>query len=111
VSDKFDLDGYVIVQREDYEDLKTKLGSIPGIDMGKILPLIEGFVLRPTDVFAPSALHATANAVVTFLELAHMADGQVVSDEETNQLAKYSAKLTELALDWSKRQDRRPRDV
>jgi hypothetical protein len=49
--------------------------------------------------------------VVTFLELAHMADGQVVSDEETNQLAKYSAKLTELALDWSKRQDRRPRDV
>ena len=67
---------------------------------------VEGFVLRPSDIFGPAALWAYAHLIQTAVELGQMRPG-VFTDEEYRRLVDSALEVAQVAEDWQRRGENR----
>lgn len=60
---------------------------------------LDAFVIRPTDLFGPAALHGYVHLVQSTLELARTRQG-MLSDQEYRQLEDLCDEVSSIALHW-----------
>lgn len=106
---------YIILKGEEFEALKervstrlgqteraTMLGTLSAVeDLG-----VEGFVLRPQDIFGAAALWAYAHLLQTAVELGMMR-AEAFTEEEIERLDRSSAQIAALAEEWQLRGENR----
>lgn len=92
-------DKYVIFKTEDFE----ALGEIGDVLRVKA---IEGFVLRPQDIFGPAALWSYAHLLQTATELGLMRP-DTFAESELERLDEASHEIAALAEQWQRRGENR----
>jgi hypothetical protein len=60
------------------------------------------FVIRSSDLFAPSALHAYAGNIRSVLEMNQHLEHRMFTPDEEDRLAALADQLTVIAIDWER---------
>ena len=75
---------------------------------GELLAPESYFVVRGSDIFAPTALYNYASSIQTVLEVEQATGSQIFTEDVRERLSILADKLVMQAIEWSKSSSRVP---
>jgi hypothetical protein len=96
---------YVIFKADEWDAAVVEGVEVEVPDAVTLPEPVEGFVLRPSDIFGPAALWGYAHLLQTAVELGQMR--QCFGDDEYRRLVDSAVEVAKIAEDWQRRGENR----